>query len=558
MFKHQLILFSVFLFLSTHASAADEMCFTLTPTGRFNDSTCNPVKSNIQITDCKTGEIKENLEGVMARFECKRKVKQLKYWHKDSMLFANLQKNGASYSVTKTYAVNYGTKDAGAPVVSPPSSVVAVPLLPTELPLPDISIKKATKPVEASLDSPLEEPLLPAAAVGDTAALTPPSPTPTPTPALTPAPAPVAAPLAVAAPTPAPQNTVLNDVKLRGFFDFYYLYNLNQNSALYTSTISTGAPAPTTNVIYLPNTYNDQFTVNMAVLGAHKEAKPWGFNIDLAFGPEADAMAGTGSDNSLRALNQAYVIYKTPIDLVIEAGRFHSYLGYESHFASMNMNYTKSYGVVYLTPSLVDGVRLMMPFGNLIEVNFYITNGWDVHYENNRSKVFGAKIIYRPIEEAEVILGGMSGNEFVTGNDGATTIFEGTAVWKPTKEIKTAIDFTGGQTSVSGNEPRKAGSLAVYAWWNFMSSLAVSARYEIYTDDALFPTGLATQTYVTSQNQTINAVTGTLEYSVSENLKFKGEYRMDTSTAAVPAFKDSSQNPTSTQSLALGAAVLSF
>ncbi|MBK9295193.1 MAG: porin [Oligoflexia bacterium] len=543
---------------------ADDICFDMSPGGAIDDQKCNPVKVNIQYKDCSTSKNLEAVNGAMARFECTRKVKRLKYWHDNAMLFADLEKKGSTYKVTKTYATDYGRKDSKLETVTSPSSVVAVPLgLPAQASLPEVNVGKTEAPTETDLNSAIEKSLEPKSKI--------PEPNELPTQVVEPK----NLENAIIQNTPVNKSEIvaiepakginIKDIKLHGLVDFYYLYNLNQNSAFVTT--STDSKSPTTNVIYLPNTYHDQFTLNLAMLGAKKQAKPWGFAIDLAYGPAANHMAGgigeyistSGiSDDSLRALNQAYVLYKTPFDVIVKAGRFHSYMGFESHYGSDNFNYTKSYGLTYLTPSLLQGVGLIWNLNDLLELSLYLTNGWDVHFENNRSKSFGGKIKYVPIEEVEISGAAYGGNENVTGNDSIFTVLEGTLLWKPSKILKAAVDFTGSQISVASNDPRKAGSLSGYVWWSFMEQMAVSLRYEMYTDDGLLPTGLITQNYVTSLNQTINSITATLEYMADENLKFKAEYRMDSTTASIPAFKDSTGNPTNTQSLAIGSAVLGF
>lgn len=119
-------------------------CFTMKPLSEFDETKCSPVKTQIKFVDCNSKEsTTEEPIQVYARFECKLKQKQLKYWYKDSMLIGDLKKMDSGYEVINTKSVTYKSgrsyvgglievkKDDKIEVLPPPTSdSVPLPELP--------------------------------------------------------------------------------------------------------------------------------------------------------------------------------------------------------------------------------------------------------------------------------------------------------------------------------------------------------------------------------------------------------------------------------------------
>ncbi len=366
--------------------------------------------------------------------------------------------------------------------------------------------------------------------------------------------------LPVASATPTPVNDFLNNIKIGGLVDFYYLYDFNLPAPATTGNLSTSGAAPKGNVVYMPYTYADQFTLNMAMLSIKKDADPVGFRLDLAYGPETSMLSsgGTSLDSTTSPIAQAYLIYKGPYGITVTAGKFNSLVGFESHYANENFNYTFSYGHIWAAPLWHEGVILSRDFGSLIEADIYVVNGWSTFYENNASKSVGARLKLNVIDRLKVTLGVISGNETPVGGADQKTSSEAIIDWKVFSALQIAIDGIYSFESHSGGNLQQVSSGALYAKYLLNSRIYFAARYEMYYDDALFSSGLRTSNPNPATAQTINSYTGTADFKAAENLHFKLELRTDKTNGTVFPFADKSGVATSSQTLGLVAATLAF
>ncbi len=507
-------------FAETPKPKLGDSCFSVFPQSDIDDGNCKPVKADIKIMDCKTGSVIDEIPNANMRFECKSKNKKLKYWFRETMYFAELEKVNGKYSISETHSLVYGKKDESTAVVSPMAAVKSSNVVP-----PVAHVNVAPPPQNA----------------------------------------PVAAPPVQAPPTPVIPAAVpeykylppLNEIKIGGAMDFYYLYNFNLPPPPTSGTLSGGVVPPET-VTFLPKKYHDQFTLNLALLSVKKEAKPVGFKFELAYGPEAAIFSNDGknSDLATTAVSQAVVMYKTPFDLIIEAGKFHAPVGFESHYAFENINYTDSYGHLWATPIWLTGVDFKMPLGDRLTLSLYVANGWNTQYENNASKTFGGQLKFIPVDEVEINLNAIGGNETPVGGADVRSTIEANASARITRELKFAVDFIMSQESISGGDPRRASSLTGYGQYWIIPNLALALRYEVYNDDSLFNGGLKNSTRPPAASLTLNSITGTIDYKLTEEFHVKGEYRTDNSNANPGSFVDNAGNPTATQSIALISGVL--
>src|SRR4051812_2042417 len=130
--KIEIILFTTLVGLSFSALAekvepkVGSQCFKFLPDGPIDDKKCAAVKTSIQFSDCTTQAPLELISDVSAKFECKHKPKRLKYWHKDTMLYAVVDKKNGKYEITSTNSLVYSTKDPTTAVISSPSAIKEV------------------------------------------------------------------------------------------------------------------------------------------------------------------------------------------------------------------------------------------------------------------------------------------------------------------------------------------------------------------------------------------------------------------------------------------------
>ncbi|MCC6278699.1 MAG: hypothetical protein IT289_12355, partial [Oligoflexia bacterium] len=135
-------IFVLSTFLSQTSHALESKCFSMQPKGSLNEKTCAPVPVTITYKDCDSGAAGSVVDGV-ARFECKGKVKRLKYWHDDAMLIGVLERSGSGYNVAKTFAQGGILKPKATP--APIAEQTPVPT-----PMPTASIPVALNPLEAT------------------------------------------------------------------------------------------------------------------------------------------------------------------------------------------------------------------------------------------------------------------------------------------------------------------------------------------------------------------------------------------------------------------------
>nr|MBI1232839.1 outer membrane beta-barrel protein [Cytophagales bacterium] len=131
-------------------------------------------------------------------------------------------------------------------------------------------------------------------------------------------------------------------VTFAGSVDTYFRTNLNAPNK------GEGFQAPATSFGNLPG-----FSLGMANIIATYEGEKVGFVADLVFGPRGeDAVFGSplyggGFAGSSQVVNQLYVYWALNDVVIITAGNFNTYLGYEVISPTGNFNYSTSYMFSY-------------------------------------------------------------------------------------------------------------------------------------------------------------------------------------------------------------------
>lgn len=153
---------------------------------------------------------------------------------------------------------------------------------------------------------------------------------------------------------------------------------------------------------------NGSFTLAYAELAVSMPAAPAGFRVDLGFGPVADltsletTTAGTppvtvtGPSEVSKHVQQAYASFKLPGSraIVVDAGKFVTTAGSEVIEAKDNWLYTRSILFGYAIPFTHTGVRLTAAMNDQLTLQAMVVNGWDVGFDNNKDKTFGASALY--------------------------------------------------------------------------------------------------------------------------------------------------------------------
>jgi hypothetical protein len=251
-----------------------------------------------------------------------------------------------------------------------------------------------------------------------------------------------------------------------------------------------------------------------------QDAKDFGFGVNL---PKVQ-----GSD-ALRHFGRANASYLAPVGngLMLQAGLFNSFIGYESLYAKDNFNYTRAWIADY-SPYLMFGANAVYSFNEQWTGAVFVINEY-FHLQNaNNLPSYGAQVAYKPSAPwtfKETIY---------YGPDQASTslefwrLFSDSIVeWKVNDDVTIAGEYQVGTQEMAdqtGNPRAFYMGAALPMRWHISGPWSVALRPEVYWDR----NGL-----MTGSEQLIRAVTTTTEYKLPykwANMILRLEYRYDEST----------------------------
>jgi hypothetical protein len=268
----------------------------------------------------------------------------------------------------------------------------------------------------------------------------------------------------------------------------------------------------------------------------------------LWFGPDARVYRTTldsGEDASPAAVKQAYVALRAPVGngLDFKVGVFDGLLGYESHDAGKNPNYTRAYGVT-LTPHSHTGVALSYQFCDAFALSAAIANtvGPVINSRANPPKAesykaYTAAFALTAPESWGFIGGSALYGGFVNGYanpDGLgngdwdqTTWYAGLTLNTPLKSVRVGASYAYlGTTSYQNGKNDYANALALYASFQATEKLSLHARGEyVWTSTGLHST--LSGAGIDNGNSEIFALTGTLQYDLWQHVISRVEVRWD-------------------------------
>ena len=307
-----------------------------------------------------------------------------------------------------------------------------------------------------------------------------------------------------------------------GFLDFGYLLNFNHPANHLFRDRSTTFRV-------------DELDANMAAAGVKKDAtrdSRWGVEFGIQggkdsanFGFSATAPNIDGA-NVLRHFGAANVSYLAPVGsgLMVQAGLFNSFIGYDSLYAKDNFNYTRPWGGDY-TPYLMFGVNAGYSFNKKITATAFIINDYAHLAHPNNVPSFGGQLSYAATERVnfkETVLYGP--HQSNTSLDFWRFFSDSVLEWKKNK-FTTAFEYQIGAEKVNvAGAPRALWMSAQLPFHRVIAGpWGATVRPEVAWDrDGRW----------TGSKQTIKALTTTLEYRVpywKTNTIARIEYRVDDS-----------------------------
>jgi hypothetical protein len=307
---------------------------------------------------------------------------------------------------------------------------------------------------------------------------------------------------------------------LSGTVDAYFGLNLTTSQA--DTSPTGGLTAPT------------GFNFNYAKLGATAESGPATLKLDLAFGPEGQAVTGlqnitTATNVSRLFVQQALVSLKLG-RFVVDAGRFVTPAGFEVKEAKDNWLYSHGLLFTFAIPTAHEGVRVSTALSPEVTVAASLANGSDLFHNDAgftqspyKTLILGAR--YAKDENA------VSGNIFIAkdptpGPTYGDDVFLLDASYTRTMgatAFAVALDY-GAQ---SGSSWFGVGGFVKHALE--VDGLKIVGRIEYLKDEDGIHTGLVFVDPVTGAitSPSIFSLTGGLNYPVGQNAELRGELRLD-------------------------------
>src|SRR6266498_559665 len=297
--------------------------------------------------------------------------------------------------------------------------------------------------------------------------------------------------------------------------------------------------------VYNTSDKQDGFNLNVVDLTIQKamDEAQWaaGYKVQLWFGPDATTFGTTldgAGNNSPVAIKQAYVALRAPVGngLDCKVGVFDGLLGYESHDAGSNPNYTRAYGLA-LTPHTHTGVEMSYQFSPLISASAAIANtvGPVINQRANPPKAesfkaYTAAVAITAPDDWGFIGGSTLYAGFLNGFNNSsvwdqTSWYSGVTMNTPVKSVKVGGSFSYlGTTGEFGAGHSYANAWALYTSFQAAEKLSLHLRGEyVSTDTDLFGTGAS----LVGGNSEIFALTGTLQYDLWKNVLSRLEIRWD-------------------------------
>jgi len=303
---------------------------------------------------------------------------------------------------------------------------------------------------------------------------------------------------------------------------------------------------------YNTTTKQDGFNLNVVNLTLERalDEAQWsaGYKVQLWFGPDASSFGSTidggGTDASAAAVRQAHVVLRAPVGngLDFKVGVFDGLLGYESHDAGRNPNYTRSYGTS-LSPQSVTGVEVSYEFSSWLSaaaaigntVSPIINSKAHLPFEPNRPKAesfkaySGLVAVSAPEEwgflAGSALYGGVSSGYNNNKGWDQTTWYAGVTLNTPLSSLKVGGSYAYlGTTDFDFGNDDYANALALYTSFQVTEKLSLHARaeYAWTSSDIYGQIG-----FIDNGNSEIFALTGTLQYDLWRNVLSRIEVRWD-------------------------------
>jgi hypothetical protein len=273
-----------------------------------------------------------------------------------------------------------------------------------------------------------------------------------------------------------------------------------------------------------------------------------GYKADLVFGPDADYYGSIqnfgGADAGDFSVKQAYVALRAPVGngLDIKLGVWDTLVGYEFFESGSNPNYSRSYGYA-LEPTHHTGVLASYKISDLFSLSAGVANGWtgavnDKNAIESKKTYLGAITITLPegagaMKNSVISLGIVNGRNTAGfgaagGPKDTTSYYAGVTLNTPVEglQVGAAWDYRedsplNGLLGAGSDNDAYAGALYI-SYGQDKWKINLRGDYTQATDGTFYFTG----TPGGDRNE-LGSITGTLDYSLWENVLTRLEARYD-------------------------------
>jgi hypothetical protein len=327
----------------------------------------------------------------------------------------------------------------------------------------------------------------------------------------------------------APVLNFFKSTQVTGYVDAYYAYNINR---------------PPDQVVASRGlkTDDNSFSFNAAKLSFYRPTSglnSLGYRLDFVYGPLAESFnvpfePSTAGFSIQRNILNAYVSYTAPVGkgLTFDFGKFTTFVGGEVFDTIDNWNYQQGILFSYAQPYYHEGLRTTYNASDKVALGFYLVNGWNNSFDNNRPKSVGFSVAYTPNSKFQLIQNYLGGAEKSLPGSGWRHLYDGIASFTINKNLALKFNY-----DIGKDMDTYPGTANPDAQWRGVSTflrintsnnkIALSPRFEYLWDNSGFATGT---------KQDLKTFTLTNEYRIKPNFSTKLEYRYDFSNQ--PIFKD--------------------
>ena len=268
------------------------------------------------------------------------------------------------------------------------------------------------------------------------------------------------------------------------------------------------------------------FSLDQVEVDFEKQLAPKLFaRADFQFGNDG---AIVGSTDGGVGIEQGYVTYSVPDVVDITAGLFHAPIGFES-LDPVDM-YQFSHGLVFSNglPVSLAGLMASAAPVEMLDISFYVVNGWDIATENNNSKTIGGRLGLTPVKGVNVGLSAITGPETAANTTDKRTVIDVDLTVTAVNNLTIGAEYNSGEedkaSAVTAGKDAEWSAFSVMANYALRDDCSLTLRYESFDDEEGSRLGT-----VGGMAQKQESITVAFAHSLGEGAGVVLEYRKDDS-----------------------------